>query len=73
MKTISLHYVLLLLTLLSPMALSAQELTVKSLEQVKKKDYAVVFASDPRPVYAVAMNVDADKRTIEQPEVERVK
>jgi len=45
----------------------------EALEQVKKKDYAVVFASDPRPVYAVAMNVDADKRTIERPKVERVK
>ena len=45
----------------------------EALEQVKKKDYAVVFASDPRPVYAVPMNVDAKKRTIEKPIVERLK
>lgn len=45
----------------------------EALEQVKKKDYAVVFASDPRPVYAVPMNVDAKKRTIEKPQVERLK
>lgn len=44
-----------------------------AIEQVKKKDYAVVFASDPRPVYAVPMNVDAEKRTIEKPRVERLK
>ncbi len=44
-----------------------------AIEQVKKKDYAVVFASDPRPVYVVPMNVDAEKRTIEKPQVERLK
>ena len=47
--------------------------TRKAIEQIVKKDYAVVFASDPRPVYAVPMNVDAKKRTIEKPQVERLK
>ena len=45
----------------------------EAIEQVKEKDYAVVFASDPRPVFAIAMNVDADKRTIEKPVIERLK
>ena len=39
----------------------------------EKKDYAVAFASDPRPVFAVPMNVDADKRTIEKSTVVRLK
>ena len=45
----------------------------EAIDQVKKKDYAVVFAADPRPVYAIAMNVDAEKRTIHPPLVERLK
>ncbi len=45
----------------------------EAIEQVKEKDYAVVFASDPRPIYAVPMNVDAEKRTIEKPAIVRLK
>ncbi len=45
----------------------------EALDQVKEKDYAVVFVADPRPVYAVPMNVDANKRTIEKPQIERLK
>ena len=45
----------------------------EALEQGKEKDYAVVFASDPRPVYAIGMNIDAEKRTIEPPVIEQLK
>lgn len=45
----------------------------EAIEQIKEKDYAAVFASDPRPVYAVGMNVVAEKRTIEPPIIERLK
>ena len=45
----------------------------EAIEQVKEKDYALAFAADPRPVYAVPMNVDASKRTIEKPRIERLK
>ncbi|MBR1933005.1 MAG: AAA family ATPase [Prevotella sp.] len=38
-------------------------------EQILKKDYAVRFAADPRPVYAVGLNISQDYRTIEQYEV----
>lgn len=44
-----------------------------ALQQVERKDYAVVFASDPRPVFAIGMNIDSEKRTIEQPQVKQVK
>jgi len=33
-------------------------------DQIVKKDYAVHFASDSRPVWAVAMNISQDRRTI---------
>ena len=38
-------------------------------EQILKKDYAVRFAADPRPVYAVGLNISQDRRTIENYEV----
>ena len=34
-------------------------------EQILTKDYAVRFAADPRPVYAVGLNISSDRRTIE--------
>ena len=34
-------------------------------EQIQKKDYAVRFAADTRPVYAVGLNISSDRRTIE--------
>ena len=37
--------------------------------QIIEKDYAVRFAADPRPVYAVGLNVSADHRTIESYEM----
>ena len=48
---------------------SAQEAT----EQILDKDYAVRFAADPRPVFAVGLNVSADRRTIESYEMVKVK
>ena len=44
---------------------TAQEAT----EQILTKDYAVRFAHDARPVYAVGLNVSEDRRTIESYEV----
>ena len=41
--------------------------------QIIEKDYAVRFAADPRPVYAVGLNVSADHRTIESYEMTKVK
>ena len=38
-------------------------------EQILKKDYAVRFASDARPVYAVGLNISQDRRTIESYEI----
>ena len=38
-------------------------------EQILTKDYAVRFAHDARPVYAVGLNVSEDRRTIESYEV----
>jgi hypothetical protein len=40
---------------------TAQEAT----EQILTKDYAVRFAKDPRPVFAVGLNISKDRRTIE--------
>ena len=34
-------------------------------EQILRKDYAVRFSADARPVYAVGLNISADRRTIE--------
>jgi len=41
--------------------------------QILKKDYAVRFAADARPVYAVGLNISSDRRTIESYEVVQVK
>ena len=43
--------------------------TEEAMEQICRKDYAVRFAADPRPVYAVALNIDARRRTIEGYEI----
>ena len=48
---------------------SAEEAT----DQIIAKDYAVRFAADPRPVYAVGMNISADRRTIDRAKIVRVK
>jgi len=42
-------------------------------EQILTKDYAVRFAADPRPVWAVGLNISTDRRTIESYEVVRCK
>ena len=41
--------------------------------QVLDKDYAVRYAADPRPVWAVGLNVSADHRTIESYDVVKCK
>ena len=41
--------------------------------QIITKDYAVRFAADQRPVYAVGLNISEDRRTIDQWKVVRVK
>ena len=44
-----------------------------AIRQVKEKDYAVVFAADPRPVYAVGLSIDRKHRTIAGYEVDQCK
>jgi len=44
----------------------------EALQQVRDKGYAVRFASDPRPVYAVGLNVNRERRTIDSYEVVRL-
>ena len=41
--------------------------------QIFTKDYAVRFAQDQRPVYAVGLNVSKDHRTIENYEMTKCK
>ena len=35
-----------------------------AMEQMERKDYGVLFAADPRPVYAVGLNIDSEQRSI---------
>ena len=42
-------------------------------DQIITKDYAVRFAADQRPVWAVGLNISEDRRTIDQWKVVRVK
>ena len=48
---------------------SAEEAT----DQIIRKDYAVRFAADPRPVWAVGMNISQDRRTIDSYRIVQVK
>ena len=41
-------------------------------EQVKRKNYAVRFAADPRPVYAVGLNISQDHRTIDSFDISQI-
>ena len=47
--------------------------TEQALMQIKEKDYAVAFASDPRPVYAVGLNFTSNSHTLDSWTVERLK
>ena len=51
----------------------AKKMDFENMEQILKKDYAVRFAADPRPVFAVGLNISQDRRTIENYEVVEVK
>lgn len=42
-------------------------------DQIIAKDYAVRFAADPRPVWAVGLNISQDRRTIDGCKIVRVK
>ncbi len=42
-------------------------------DQIIAKDYAVRFATDQRPVWAVGLNISQDRRTIDQYRIVRVK
>ena len=42
-------------------------------DQILTKDYAVRFAHDPRPVYAVGLNISQDRRTIDEYRICKVK
>lgn len=42
-------------------------------DQIIRKDYAVRFTADPRPVWAVGLNISQDRRTIDDWQVVQVK
>ena len=42
-------------------------------DQIIAKDYAVRFAADQRPVWAVGLNISPDRRTIDSYRVVKVK
>ena len=42
-------------------------------EQVKRKNYAVRYAADARPVFAVGLNVNQEQRTIDSYEITEIK
>ena len=42
-------------------------------DQIIKKDYAVRFAADARPIWAVGMNISQDRRTIDSYRIVQVK
>lgn len=44
----------------------------EAIEQIISKDYAVRFASDSRPIYAVGLNISQDRRTINDFKLERI-
>ena len=37
----------------------------EAMEQMERKDYAVLFAADPRPVSIVGLNINSERRTID--------
>jgi len=45
----------------------------EAVSQIKAKNYAVRFAADTRPIYAVGLNISADRRTINDWKMEIIK
>lgn len=45
----------------------------EAIDQIIAKDYAVLFTADPRPVWAVGLNISQDRRTIDDYKVVQVK
>ena len=44
-----------------------------ALSQIKEKNYAVAFAADPRPVYAVGLNFTSNSHTLDDWTIEKLK
>lgn len=44
----------------------------EAVEQILRKNYAARFAADPRPVYAVGLNISKDRRTIDSYKVVKI-
>jgi len=44
----------------------------KAIEQIKEKNYAVAFVSDPRPVYAVGLNFTSNCHTLDSWTIEKL-
>ena len=44
----------------------------KAIGQIKEKDYAVAFVSDPRPVYAVGLNFTSNCHTLDSWNIEKL-
>ena len=45
----------------------------EAVQQIRDKNYAVRFAADSRPVYAVGLNIDKENRSIDSWTIERIK
>lgn len=45
---------------------------VEARDQILQKNYAVRFAADPRPVFAVGLNISKTHRTIESYEMVKI-
>ena len=45
----------------------------KALSQIKEKNYAVAFAADPRPVYAIGLNFTSNSHTLDDWTIEKLK
>ena len=43
-----------------------------AVNQIHKKDYAVLFSTDKRPVYAIGLNIDSGKCSIESYKIETI-
>jgi len=44
-----------------------------ALDQCRKQNYAAPYASDPRPVWYIALNYNAATRTLDDPLAEQVR
>lgn len=44
----------------------------EAMQQIKDKNYAIRYAADPRPVFAVGLNINTESRTIDSYDIEEM-